>query len=133
VGDVPKRAVVACVVSTGPDGGAEQLGHIDFLDQSITRVSAEIAERVRPDEDAITRLDTIPGVGRAFAEALVAEIGSDLPRFPRPQHLASWAGPGPGNHARAGQRRSGKTGQGSPWLQAGLGQAAPAAARTTGT
>ena len=53
------------------------------------RVSAEISARVRPDEDAIVRLDTIPGVGRTVAEALVAEIGADLTRFPNAKHLAS--------------------------------------------
>jgi transposase len=112
---------------------AQLLAPSDCLAERSARVRAESAERVRPDEEAIAWLAPIPGIGRAVAEVLVAEIGTDLPRFPRPQHLASWAGPGPGNHARAGQRRSGKTGQGSPWLQAGLGQAAPAAARTTGT
>jgi transposase len=77
-----ERALAGCI---GPHQRflvAEQLAHVDFLDAAIARVSAEIAERVRPDEDAITRLDTIPGVGRSVAEALVAEIGSDLTRFP---------------------------------------------------
>lgn len=59
---------------------AQQLAHIDFLDASIARVSAEIAERVRPVEDAIDRLDTIPGIGRHVAESLVAEVGVDISR-----------------------------------------------------
>jgi transposase len=112
---------------------AQQLAHIDFLDESIAQVSAEIAERVRPDEEAIARLDTIPGVGRSVAELLVAEIGTDLTCFPSPKHLASWAGLCPGNHESAGKRRSGKTRKGSPWLRACLVQAAHAAARTKGT
>jgi transposase len=112
---------------------AQQLAHIDFLDATIVQVSAEIAARVRPDEEAIARLDTIPGVGRSVAESLVAEIGSDLTRFPSPKHLASWAGLCPGNHESAGKRRSGKTRKGSPWLRACLVQAAHAAARTKGT
>ena len=112
---------------------AEQVAHIDFLDEAIARVSAEIAERVRPDEEAIARLDTIPGVGRAVAEALVAEIGTDMTRFPSAKHLASWAGLCPGNHESAGKRRSGRTRKGSPWLRACLVQAAHAAARTKGT
>jgi transposase len=112
---------------------AQQLAHIDFLDETIARVSGEIAERVRPDEEAITRLDTIPGVGRSVAETLVAEIGTDLTRFPTAKHLASWAGLCPGNHESAGKRRSGKTRKGSPWLRACLVQAAHAAARTKGT
>jgi transposase len=112
---------------------AEQLAHIDFLDAAIARVSAEIAERVRPDEETITHLDTIPGVGRSVAEALVAEIGTDVGRFPTAKHLTSWAGMCPGNHESAGKRRGGATRKGSPWLRALLVQAAHAAARTRGT
>jgi transposase len=112
---------------------AEQLAHIDFLEAAIARVSAEIAERVQPEEDAIARLDTIPGIGRSVAEVLVAEIGTDVGRFPSPKHLASWAGLCPGNHESAGKRRGGATRKGSPWLRACLVQAAHAAARTKGT
>ncbi len=112
---------------------AEQLAHLDFLDEAIARVSAEIGERMRPLEAAIVRLDTIPGVGRAVAEALVAEIGADPSRFPTAKQLASWAGMCPGNHESAGKRRGGTTRKGSPWLRALLVQAAPAAARTKGT
>ena len=72
---------------------------------------------VREDEPAIGRLDTIPGVGRYVAEALVAEIGTDMSRFPSANHLASWAGMCPGNNESAGKRRSGKTRKGSPWLR----------------
>jgi transposase len=113
-----ERALTGCI---GPHQRflvAEQLAHVDFLDAAIARVSAEIVERVRPDEDAITRLDTIPGVGRSVAEALVAEIGTDLTRFPNAKHLASWAGLCPGNNESAGKRHSGKTRKGSPWLRA---------------
>jgi transposase len=112
---------------------AEQLAHIDYLDASIARVSAEIAERVRPVEDALDRLDTIPGIGRHVAEALVAEIGVDMGRFPSAEHLASWAGMCPGNNESAGKRQSGKTRKGSPWLRALLVQAAHAAARKKDT
>jgi transposase len=112
---------------------AQQLAHLDFLDAAISRVSTEVAERVREDEPAIAQLDTIPGVGRYVAEALVAEIGTDMARFPSANHLASWAGMCPGNNESAGRRRSGKTRKGSPWLRSLLIQAAHAAARKRGT
>jgi transposase len=112
---------------------AEQLVHLDFLDAAIARVSTEVAERVREDEPAIARLDTIPGVGRYVAEALVAEIGTDMTRFPSANHLASWAGMCPGNNESAGKRRGGKTRKGSPWLRSLLIQAAHAAARKRDT
>jgi transposase len=112
---------------------AEQLCHLDALDESIARVSAEIAQRVEAMEDEIERLQTIPGIGRRTAEALVAEIGTDMTRFPTAKHLASWAGMCPGNHESAGKRRSGATRKGSPWLRAALTEAAWGASHTKQT
>jgi transposase len=112
---------------------AAQLAHVDFLDDAIARVSAEIRARLDPHREAITRLDTIPGVGERTAEVLVAEIGTDMTRFPTARHLASWAGMCPGNHASAGKRPSGRTRRGSPWLRSALIEAAQAAARTKGS
>jgi transposase len=109
---------------------AEQLAHVDYLDEAIERVSAEIRARLRPFEAAVERPDAIPGVGRRAAEVLVAEIGTDMPRSPTAAHLASRAGPGPGQHERAGKRSSGKTRQGNRWLRAAPVEAAPAASRT---
>src|SRR4029453_6306671 len=65
---------------------AEVLAHIDFLDETIARLSAEIGERERPFEEVLERLDTIPGVGRRTAEIVVAEVGADVRRFPSPGH-----------------------------------------------
>lgn len=112
---------------------AEQLAHIDFLDEQIDRVSAEIAERLHPFDQAITLLDTIPGVARRGAEVLVAEIGVEMQRFPTAAHLASWAGMAPGNNESASKRRSGKTRKGSPWLRELLVEAAHAAGHTKDT
>jgi len=106
------------------------LAHIDFLDEEIDQLSAAIAERLRPFEEELNRLDTIPGVDRRTAEVLLAEIGADMERFPTAGHLASWAGMCPGNHESAGKRKGGKTRKGSKWLRRALVQAAHGAART---
>src|SRR5437762_1629126 len=79
------------------------------------------------------RLDAIPGVGRAPAEVLLAEIGPDMSRFPSAAHLAAWAGMCPGNYESAGKRQKGKTRKGSKWLRAALLEAGQAAARTKET
>jgi transposase len=112
---------------------AEQLAHLDGLDQLIARISAQIAERVHPVDEVIERLDAIPGVGRRIAEVLVAEVGTDMGRFPSAAHLASWAGVCPGNNESAGKRKSGRIRRGSPWLRTALVEAAHAAVRTKDT
>jgi transposase len=112
---------------------AQQLAHIDGLDDIIERVSAEIAERVRPFEREIEQVDTVTGIGRRTAEVLVAEVGTDLTRFRTHRHLASWAGLCPGNNESAGKHKGGKTRKGSPWLRAALIEAAKAAGRSKKT
>ena len=112
---------------------ARQLAHIDVLDAQIARLDAEVAARLRPFEAELARLDGIPGIGRRTAEVILAEIGTDLRRFPTAQHLASWAGMAPGNKESAGKRLSGRTRKGNRWLRAALVEAAHGAARTKGT
>lgn len=71
---------------------AEQLVDIDTLDEAIERMNAKIAEHLRPYEQQIQRLSTIPGIKRRLAEVILAEIGPDMSRLPSARHLASWAG-----------------------------------------
>jgi transposase len=108
---------------------ARHLAYIDAIDELVTQVSAEIAERLRPAEADVELLDAITGIGRPTAEVWLAEVGSDLERFPTHRHLASWAGMCPGNNESAGKRKSGKTRKGNPALRTALVVAAQAAAR----
>jgi transposase len=112
---------------------AEHLSHIDYLEEAIARASREIEERLRPFEQELELLDSLPGIDRRIAEILLAEIGTDPGRFPSAKHLASWAGMCPGNHESAGQRKTGKTCKGDPWLRHALIEAAHGAARTKNT
>ena len=112
---------------------AEQLSQIDYLDDAIERISSEIGERLRPFDDLVKLLDTIPGVGRQTAESLLAEIGWDMSRFPTHRHLAAWAGICPGNNESAGKRRNAKTRKGSRWLRHTLIEASHAASRSKRT
>ena len=94
---------------------------------------ADEAEPILPFPEAVQLLTTIPGISECAAEAIVAEIGTDMSRFPGPHHLASWAGICPGNNESAGKRHSGKTTGGNRWLRRVLTQAAWAAASTKDT
>jgi transposase len=111
----------------------ELLCQIEGLDETIARFDAQIEEACRPFAEAVERLDTIPGIGRVAAEAIVAEIGADMSRFPSADHLASWAGVAPGNHQSGGKRLSGRIRKGNQALRKVLVQAAHAAAHTKDT
>jgi transposase len=112
---------------------SELLCQIDNFDESIARFDAQIGDYCRPFEEAVVLLDTIPGVARQTAEVIVAEIGTDMSRFPTANHLAAWAGVAPGNNESAGKRRSGKTRKGNQPLGAALNQAAHGASHTKNT
>lgn len=117
------------------------LDHIDHLETTMTRLDTEIdtmfASNINevgvPFDRARDHLDTIPGVAKRAAEAILAEIGVDMSRFPTAGHLASWAGVAPGNNITGGKRRSGRTTNGDVWLGDTLNQCAWAAARTRDT
>lgn len=107
----------------------ELLAHLDYLDATVARLSAEIEQRCGPFARIIELLDTIPGINQRTAEVLISEFGTDMQRFGSAQRLASWAGVCPGNNESAGKHFTGKTRKGSPWLRTALVEAAQASAR----
>jgi transposase len=100
------------------------LAKIDFLDETLDRLTAEIDRRVSPFEPMLAVLDTIPGVNRIAAISIVAETGGDMGPFPTAGHLCSWAAMCPGQNESAGKRHSGKTRKGNRYLRGTLIQAA---------
>lgn len=109
---------------------AECLAHIDGIDASVERISAEVTTLLEPHRWAVELLVTIPGVELRTAEVVIAEIGPDMSVFPSSGHLASWAGLWPGNHSSAGRSTKGTTRPGSPWLQKALVEAALSASHS---
>ncbi len=105
------------------------LTKIDFLGETIERLTQEIDARVAPFEPMLAALDTIPGVDRIAAISIVAETGGAMHRFPTAGHLCSWGAMCPGQNESAGKRRSGKTRKGNRYLRRTLIQSALAATR----
>jgi transposase len=79
----------------------------------------------------VERLDEVTGVGRTAAQVILAEVGTDMGRFPTAGHLASWAKFTPGVKQSAGKTKGkSSTGHGNRYLARVLGEAAVAAGRT---
>jgi len=98
--------------------------HLRFTESKLNEIEQEIDKRMRPFEDKVTRLCTIPGVDRVTAWGMLAEIGMNMNQFPSSGHLASWACLCPGSFESAGKRLSGKMRKGNVSLRRCLAQAA---------
>jgi transposase len=107
------------------------LSRIDQASADIATLDRKIEAEIAPFAQAADRLDEITGVGRTAAQVIIAELGTDMGRFPTPGHLVSWARFAPGVKQSAGKRKGkGSTGHGNPYLARVLGEAAVAAGRT---
>ena len=109
------------------------LTKIDFLEETIATVSAEIDRQLVPFAAAVERLTTIPGWGRRTATTVFVETGGDMSRFPSAAHLCSWGAMCPGLDESAGKRRTGRTREGNRYLRGALIESALAATRAKGT
>jgi transposase len=135
------------------------LGQIDGLQIEINRITARISQLLTampaaqppqgdpppqgdqptgqpdtttgaPAPSAVQRLAQIPGISIEGAQVILAEIGTDMTRFPTAAHLVSWAKLCPRTIQSGAKHRTGSTPKGNPYLKGVLGQAAGAAART---
>lgn len=108
----------------------QHLALIEALDAHIAQLDVRIDETMAPFAEPAALTQTMPGVAARAAQAILAEIGTDMTVFPTAAHLASWARLCPGNHQSAGKRQPVSTGHGATWLRATLQEAAWAAIRT---
>lgn len=106
------------------------LAHIDFLEQSLEAVQAEIDQRLVPFQEVTALLESLPVIMDVAKAVVIAEIGVDMSRFKSAKHLASWAGVCPGNKVSGGKRLSGATTKGNVYLRSVLCQLAWSIARS---
>jgi len=108
----------------------QHLALIDALAAHISQFDARIEAAMQPFAEAYALVQTMPGIAERAAQAILAETGVDMSRFPTADQFASWARLCPGNNESAGKRRPTTTGKGAPWLRATLQEAAWAAVKT---
>lgn len=109
------------------------LEHIKIIEQITVELEKKIDAKMNKYREDYNRLQTIPGVKEQGAAAIIAEIGTDMEKFPTEDHLSSWAGMSPGNNESAGKKKTGRTTQGNKCLKAMLTECAWAATRTKDT
>jgi transposase len=109
------------------------LNDIAFLAEQVQEIDEQIQKAMIPFQKENTLIQTIPGISKTTASAIIAEIGVNMLQFPSDAHLASWAGICPRNNESAGKKKSGKIRKGNNYLKATLTEVAWAASRTKGS
>ena len=109
------------------------LDHIDDMTKRIEDLDGIVSEQLAKEEVALKRIQEMPGIAERSAQIILAEIGTDMSRFPTDGHLARWSGLAPGNNESAQRKKSGKITRGNNTLKTILIQCAQIAKRTKGS
>ena len=94
-----------------------QLSHLVDLKENLQEVEAQILDNFMQFKVSIDLLDSIPGIDKTAAYAILAEIGQDMSSFPTAQHICSWAGLAPGNHQSAKKKKKQRVTHGNNYLK----------------
>lgn len=91
--------------------------HIEEIEARIARFDTRLLDGLASEHNALTLLQTLPGVDLIGAAMLLVEIGADMSAFGSADRLASWVGICPGNNESAGKRKSGRVRKGNPYVR----------------
>lgn len=109
------------------------LQHLAYLQEAIAELHAHIEEKIRPYQQQVELVNTLPGVDTVTAQHSFVEMGGDISLFPSDGHYTSWIGICPGNYESGGRQKNGRTPKGNRWLCGLLTEAGHAASRSKGT
>jgi len=104
--------------------------HLDFIQNLITEMDEKLDELVKPYENIIRLLCTVPGISRSSAITIISEIGTDMSQFSNSKRLCCWAGLTPSNNESAGKKKSVRISRAGVYLKPALVQVAHAAVRS---
>ncbi len=107
--------------------------HMDYITSTISDIDSMIDSLVKPYENAVQLLCTIPGVDRSSAITIISEIGTDMTQFSNSKRLCCWAGLTPGNNESAGKKKSVRITRAGVYLKPALVQVAHAAVKSNKT
>lgn len=107
--------------------------HIESLEVIISDLENQVQEAIKPYQEQVNLLKTIPGIGDIAVATIIAEVGVDMNQFPTAKHLTSWAGIAPGNNESAGKKKSARINPGNNHLKRILIQSALAAIKNKAT
>ncbi|MDQ3191801.1 MAG: IS110 family transposase [Bacteroidota bacterium] len=79
---------------------------IEVNEALITKLDGQIEKASEKYKVELDLLQTIDGVGKDSAIAIISEIGADMKQFPNEHHLASWSGMSPGNNESGGKKKA---------------------------
>ena len=98
--------------------------HLKYLEKEKEEIEKIIDDACENYKKEIDLLDTIPGIDKDSAKAIIAEIGVNMNQFPTVKNLTSWAGMSPGNNESAGVKKNGRSTKGNKSLRATLNECA---------
>jgi len=109
------------------------LEELQLLEKQIGQLEQEMADRLRPHQDAVQRLAEVPGLGSDSAQQMLAEVGATAATFPSAGDLASWVGACPGDEESAGRSYRHRSPKGNRQMRRLLNPAANAAVKLKGS
>ena len=90
---------------------------MELLERQIAALDAQMRQATEAFAPQLEQRQRLPGITSSTARDLIAEMGADRRRCGLAKRLASWAGVAPGNNARAGKQRKGRTRKGNRYLR----------------
>lgn len=104
--------------------------HMNYITSTISDIDSMIDSLVKPYDNAVKLLCTIPGIDRNSAITIISEIGTDMSHFSNSKRLCCWAGLTPGNNESAGKKKSVRITRAGVYLKPALVQVAHAAVKS---
>jgi transposase len=111
------------------------MAHLAFLEEQLSTLDEQIFNHIEQHglQRPLALLQTIPGIKKQAASAILAEVGKDMDVFATGPRCSSWAGVCPGNNESGGKRKRAPALRGNPWLRTTLIECAWGASNKKGS